>query len=143
MGFAFDPIAGHNDSAASSVFQALTDVIDSTRNDMSIKSRLEFMGPLSPQQNDGFNCGVYTVLFIDWMAKLIFNEARVSAEASSDVTQTAVKETSTATSLKYYTGGDTLWLQDMRKYVTRSSADKFRADILTEIEALKKKNEDK
>jgi len=185
-GYHFDPMSGHNEAAAASVFAAITRALDCGRAAATVTTTvaasaastasaasaagasasghmLWHMGALCPQQADGHSCGVYVVLFADYLAKLVLSE---SSAAASDASATAAEDSATAAAataaasdggLDAYCAGesggdcsgsskgvkcgwkastDTHWLRGMRQAVTPSSAARFRADIVVEVETL-------
>ncbi len=122
-----DSMKKNNLSAAQSVVSALSKVLVGK---ISTSIRLiNVPHEYCPQQKDGYNCGIYMILAADIIARQAMHEMPTYSAPISGV------EPSIACSLTAYEGGDSSWLQHMRKNITPASASSFRGTIRAEVKA--------
>ena len=96
---------------------------------------------LVPQQTDSFNCGIYTILFTDFLAKKALREMRNARQDTSHDNEEGSTQglalPAPTEQLRGFDGRvDTAWLQELRSSVCRSACDRFRGDVVVEIKEL-------
>ena len=137
----FDSNHGGNNSAALHTLESIhkvlstvtadTDTVTAAAAAMSSCPRCVHVPPsFCPQQSDGSSCGGFTLLFIDFVAKLLMQQTQTQSVTSEQ-------------SLDTYTGteGDTPWLSSMRENVNTMKLASFYSTVQSEIANLVEEKE--
>ena len=144
-GFAFDPMVYNNSKAAEATFIAMNKALDYYQqrkcgeNELVQPTVFMHIPPnLVPQQTDSFNCGIYTILFVDFLAKKALREISSAKQDTPNAQEEGKIQghgSTPAEELREFSGSkDTAWLEEMRRNIDRAACERFRRDVVVEIQ---------
>ncbi len=146
MAFHFDSARGFNNAAAVDTLKAITKVLKSNNmkaHNKQAESKQESsfysFSDSCPQQIDGFNCGIYTLLVSRWISQYIMSGKSIKDDKDdNDDNDDNVTNIKITEPLQFYKGNDSVWLKDLRESATPEKATQYRLYVLEEVNNRKK-----